>query len=143
GESLHLTASGGDVPAFTTNITAPTEVILQSPIWPSPAPTLDRSHDLTVTWSGGVSPDTVEVWIARRDVVTCHLPATDGRGVVPAAALQHLQGGQGSLVLRTYNEVHGSGPHLDVGVHLETTGRMAGQNNLGDGDVAMENFTVP
>ena len=112
GEDLVAVGVGATVPAFTLQTTAPTAVSLTSPAWPSPSSSLSvvRADGLSLAWTG-VSAGDVRATFNSADFaveVSCAFPAAAGTGLVPAAALQALDAGDG---------------FLDVEVRTQTTQR--------------------
>lgn len=102
GETLTVSASGGEVPAFQETLFAATPVTLSSPSLPAPGTpmTLSTSGPLHVAWSGGMG-GTVTAMLTRsitgattRSVMLmCTFPATDGAGTVPASAMAAIPAG--------------------------------------------------
>jgi hypothetical protein len=105
GETLTVTAVGGEVPAFATQVIAPSPPTLTSPSGNSSIP-VSRSQDLKFTWTGGgsgqlrfqmqVMPQSMTDSPAGLD---CSWPVGDGSGAIPAAALQMMPKGSGQGVL--------------------------------------------
>jgi hypothetical protein len=98
GETLTVSASGGaDVPAFTAQVTAPSEPRITAPAVTAGTFALSRAQDLVVTWSGG-SGDALDFAINDAQVTTiveCHFPLAAGSGTVPSALLMLLPAGAG------------------------------------------------
>lgn len=94
GDTLTVTASGADVPPFQLSAVAPSLVTMTAPETPNARLTLDRTQDLTVSWSGGVT-GTVQLALdantaTRLTEIVCEAPAAEGSVVVPQAALATL-----------------------------------------------------
>ena len=92
--TLTLTAGGADVPPFQLSAVAPSLVTLAAPATPGSVLTIDRSHDLTMSWSGGRN-GTVELTLSSHTSSTlvdiaCDAPAASGSLVVPQAVLATL-----------------------------------------------------
>ena len=94
GGTITFTATGGDLPAFTVEVEAPTLATLTAPT----ATEVPRASDLAITWTGGSG--TVQAlgggWSPtsdRRVAVECEAPASAGALTVPAEALQALHSG--------------------------------------------------
>ena len=100
GETLKATALGGDVPAFTATVTAPTLAKITSPAKPASFMlAVDRAHDLAVTWTGG-GGGKLQVFVSGGNKqVTCRFDASAGAGTVPAAVLGMLPTGSGSFAM--------------------------------------------
>lgn len=105
GESLSVSATGGEVPAFATTLIAPGEMTVTSPAWPAGGPTtIARAADLTLAWNGsGVG--VVDVGLVGGSAATqaaeihCRFPLSAGQGVVPAAMLANLPAGSSGALL--------------------------------------------
>ncbi|MCA3014634.1 MAG: hypothetical protein INH41_19805 [Myxococcaceae bacterium] len=103
GALVSVAASGGAVPAFTAQVTAPGAATLTAPACPSRiCPALSRAAGVPVSWTGGTGTVVVQV-LAGTDQVLCQFPASSGAGMVPAAALASLPLGSGSLLFSTQN----------------------------------------
>lgn len=93
GETITIKAAGDVVPAFSFSMIAPSGVDLTQPAEPpnkGPLP-VDRTADLTFSWSGGGSGDVIAVLTdpsATR--VTCTFASAPGKGTIPKAALASL-----------------------------------------------------
>jgi hypothetical protein len=91
GGTVTFTAAGGELPAFTVEVDAPTLATLTAPT----ATEVPRASDLAITWTGGSG--TIRAigggWSStsdRRATVQCEAPASAGALTVPAEALQAL-----------------------------------------------------
>jgi hypothetical protein len=95
GDTLTIAASGATVPPFSVEITVPNAVTLVQPDLRSSSPTVVRSMDLPLVWTGGGPTGDVTFGLTQ-DVgatttnVSCRSPASTGRGVIPASALGYL-----------------------------------------------------
>lgn len=97
GEPLTITASGGEVPAFTEQLTAPSQITITTP----PAPTGDLiipvAQDFMVGWTGGNGLVQVALGnLGGGDLVVCRFQASAGSGVIPQAMLAQLDNGAGA-----------------------------------------------
>jgi len=101
GDTLGVSASGGNVPAFSVKrVVAPSTIVLS---WTQPAGdagglVIPTGQDLTVSWTGGVSGARVVFKATafptnQTAQVACQWDATAGQGTVPAAALASLAAG--------------------------------------------------
>lgn len=105
GETITVKASGGDLPAFTVTAPAP-HLITQTTPDPGGSVTMDASSDFQVAWmSGGDGTVVITLQAALDDTadhataqVTCELPASAGKGVVPTAVLQKLLTSPGTTI---------------------------------------------
>lgn len=99
GETLTVSSTGGDVPAFNGAVGAPMRVTVTSPATDVADWKLARGEDLTLTWTGGSGGEVVVLFgtMATEDPneVECHFQASAGQGVVPTAALEMLPAGDG------------------------------------------------
>ncbi len=108
GETLTVNAPGaGEVPAFAASLTAPKVAIVTAPALPSGDLIVDRSQDLTVSWSNAIT-ETVRVTLGgERQLpieVECRFPGSGGTGVVPASLLARLPAGGGFFEILTRTE---------------------------------------
>jgi hypothetical protein len=99
GELIAFESTGGDVPAFTQVLEAPSELLVSAPSFDDLVVPLN--NDFEVTWSGD-SVGIVEVGLLGQNLpppspdvvsfttVTCEFSVAAGSGVVPAVALQGL-----------------------------------------------------
>ena len=96
-DALKITATGGDVPAFSQNVDAPVGLELTGPAPTAGKIAVARTRDLTLTWTAGagraiLSLNQTPFTDARASLdVLCDFDATKGTGVVPAAALSALK----------------------------------------------------
>ncbi len=100
GDALRVSASGGDVAAFSTTLTAPEQIVVSAPTPSAGALIVSRATDLQATWSGGGASQ-VEVYFTTAGAsgsttVKCYFSAAMGGGVVSSAALAMLPPGAGS-----------------------------------------------
>ena len=107
GETLTVSSTGGDVPAFEGEVGAPMRVTVTSPTTDVADWSLARDADLTVTWTGGAAGEVVVLFgtMATEDPneVECHFRANAGQGLVPAAALEMLPAGDGYFSMASRN----------------------------------------
>jgi hypothetical protein len=101
GEEITVSAPGGSVPAFTTNLSVPKQAVITSRF---DSATVPAGQPLTLTWTG---PETGVVRVtafAGTDgafsFIVCDLPAGPGIGTISYAALHAFGGGGG--VVRIY-----------------------------------------
>jgi hypothetical protein len=99
GELITFESTGGDVPAFTQVLEAPSELLVSAPSFDDLVVPLNQ--DFEVTWAGD-SVGVVEVGLSGQNLpppspgvvsfttVICEFPVAAGSGVVPAVALQGL-----------------------------------------------------
>lgn len=86
GETIGTSASGGDVPAFTRSVVAPTFATLTTPPWPpSGALAIARGKDFVVAWQGSPSGTAFVALSSPGATVRCEVPAKSGTLSVPAA----------------------------------------------------------
>jgi hypothetical protein len=98
GESLTVSANGGEVPAFMQHLDAPGPVTITAPVPENTGPAnevvVSPSQDLVMSWTGGLG--TVQLLMATGLTpvfVQCRFPASDGTGTVPQAALAAVNTG--------------------------------------------------
>lgn len=92
GETVTISATGDTVPAFTTELLAPSHVDITLPIQPAddaPLP-LDRTADLVLTWDDGGFGELVVLLGDPTTSITCKFPTAAGTATIPSAALQKL-----------------------------------------------------
>jgi hypothetical protein len=101
GEMLSVRAEGGDVPAFTATLVAPSPVTLTLPLVKRSALTVTRSMGLRVMFSGASSGDAVFYFDANTAqsavAATCAFKAIAGAGEIPAAAFAGFPAGAGTF----------------------------------------------
>jgi len=107
GERLTVSATGGDVPAFSTEIAVPRVITINAPVvddmGSAPIPT---SGDLALTFDNraadGESDTKLYVTGSSGTIsVSCLLPTETGTASIPAAVLDKVRGSNGSLILLT------------------------------------------
>ena len=95
GETVTVTATGADVPAFATTLTAPTRPTLTA-VGIAANGVIDRSQAITVRWTGG-SPQLSVSLSGTTDaglrVVECRFDAAAGSGTILPTVLQQLPSG--------------------------------------------------
>jgi len=125
GESITVSAAGGEVPAFAATTTAPGTATLTMPA--ARPTTIARGSDLMLSWNGsGIG--LVEVLLSAASAgmpaveVHCRYPLAAGHGVVPAAILANLPAGSmGAMVMTTLTpQTVSAGSNWSVDVALET-----------------------
>jgi hypothetical protein len=94
-DDLRIKALGDVVPAFEMSVTTPEDLVVTKPSCAVDCGEVDRSRDYEIIW---MPPryGTVDVTLSTGDpkamtTVTCSAKATDGRLVIPAAALAKLR----------------------------------------------------
>jgi hypothetical protein len=124
GESLSISAAGGEVPAFATTLVAPGATTLTTPAAKPTA--IARGSDLALAWSGsGIGLVDVALSAAMTGApaveVHCRFPLAAGHGVVPAAILANVPAGSmGAMVMTTMVPQTLSAGTWSVDVALET-----------------------
>lgn len=134
-------SSGSAVGSFSQQFTIPTDVT-----WTNSAAitTLDRSKDLTITWTGGASPNYVAIsglgvtatgplgpsTTSPGNVFLCVVPAAAGTFTVPSIVLQALPPSSASAIPTSF---------LLVGTQLQTVKFKA--SGLDDGYVTYRSLT--
>ena len=97
GETLTVSATGGDVPAFSgKTVTAPSEITLTAPVCSPELASADcglsRSADLTIAWTGGASTTVLATLRSNRSnrhvVMNCRFASSPG--IVSAEAMSKL-----------------------------------------------------
>lgn len=93
--TVTIDASGGEVPAFTASVRAPTRYLLDASTYP--IRTVDRSEDLVLTWTAlGDGDSTVFLDIELPggegigETIECEVPVVDEQLVVPRELLARL-----------------------------------------------------
>ena len=96
GDSVTLVGAGGaDLPAFKAQkLIAPNDLVLTAPACDAGCPDVDRTKNLTVTWTGGGAGSVKASFETIGDTATasvfCTFDAAAGTGTVPKAALAQL-----------------------------------------------------
>jgi hypothetical protein len=100
GEHLHVSASGGEVPAFEGELDVPLVLLLSSPAYAKPQARVEipRASDLSLVWTRGV--EDVLLWVqgqsSRVDgepgyaFLLCNFPSEMGSGTIKSTLLQQL-----------------------------------------------------
>jgi hypothetical protein len=101
GETLNVTAAGDEVPAFAQSVTAPNTVTVSSPSVASGTISVDRSAELSVTWTDGTAGEvtvrltgfeTTMAGGSRTVSLACTFDAASGSGTIPPTTLGDLPG---------------------------------------------------
>lgn len=108
GDSLRVSATGGDVPAFdNVSVHAPNDLELSQPTFDAQRrTTLDRTKDLDVAWSGA-SEGRVVIDVSTSQAnhhsvnIHCVVDAASGQAKVPSAALAKLDAADGTTTFGT------------------------------------------
>jgi hypothetical protein len=100
GQTFNVTATGGDVAAFSgASAAAPSDVVVTSPSGGTGTNltySIDETHDLDFVWSGGSAGSRVDVALSNLDDdtvalnVQCSFDGAGGTGTMPAALLTAL-----------------------------------------------------
>jgi len=98
GDSITVSASGAALPAFSRKVIAPEKVALTAPdcthLGSPTCGKFDQTQDLPVAWTGGSGTVDVMLSVSGGTIgsatMHCRLPAADGHGVIPVAALAAL-----------------------------------------------------
>ncbi len=104
GETVSFVVEGGgDVPAHSASIVAPTAVVLTAPD-PTKPIVIDRTKDLAFAWTGGAAGDVLFVTGVQRSdgsiaSLTCMFPAAVGGATLPNTTLARLPSGNGATSL--------------------------------------------
>ena len=130
GDSVHVTAAGGDAPAIDVTMTAPAPITLLEPGLDGGTGVVSRSRDLRLRWSGGTGTAAIGFTDGKRlpEIVRvkCSFDAKLGEGVVPAAVLSELTPGTTPIYVFTEDNRtwFSQGWRLAVAAraNLETTG---------------------
>jgi len=139
GEAIMVAAAGGDVPAFATTLSAPTQATLTAPAASGGgALTVSRQADLQLAWMGD-SYGTVDVELigpsAQTVDIHCRYAPSAHAGVVPAALLAMLPATTGGALIVTSNSAATVGAGAwSVDARLQTPAV--------DGGGALANYTV-
>ena len=103
GEALMVTAAGGEVPAFSAQVTAPSQPTVTAPVMANGTLTVSRAQDLKFAWSGGSGllrfQMQVQPSMGSPSGLDCSWSAADGSGTIPSAALQMMPKGNGQGTL--------------------------------------------
>lgn len=105
GQTLTVSAAGGEVPSFDMNVVAPAIVNVTAPAFPaSPAQlVVPKANPLNVTWSSGGAAGYVSVYAGRTEgntsvTVSCAFVAADGQGTIAPEALALIPSGVNGFV---------------------------------------------
>ncbi|MDP3501061.1 MAG: hypothetical protein Q8S33_12030 [Myxococcales bacterium] len=116
GAVLSVQASGGTVPAFTAQVTAPEAIALTTPACSmSNCGTASKAMGLSLSWTGASTGVVRALLFADNDRVylNCSFPANAGTGQIAPTTLARLPEGQALLTVgatNTTNIVAGSIP---------------------------------
>lgn len=98
GQRLRVEASGGEVPAFSAEVTAPEGSMVTAPACVSAnCGTVSKAADLEVRWTAPTIGNVEIELIGSPATVRCSLPAATRMKTIPAAALRALGTGTGVL----------------------------------------------
>jgi len=100
-EQVHLAASGATVPAFSTDVTAPLVLLVNSPSYDaSGVITASIQKDLVITFSRGTAGVTMDVLATNTNgTLNCSVDSQKGQLTVPAAALAAFGAGNQFSIL--------------------------------------------
>ena len=89
GEQIHLAATGATVPAFSTDVTAPLVLLVNSPNYDaSGIITASIQNDLVITFSRGTAGVTMDVLATSTNgTLNCSVDSQTNQLTIPAAAL--------------------------------------------------------
>lgn len=104
GETIAITAKGGDVPAFSGSVTAPSPTMaLTTPVFAPPAKLdVDRSRAFPLAWSGGGAGFVNVTVSSSRNTngtatAVCRFEGAKGSAEIPAAVMSELPVGDGVI----------------------------------------------
>jgi hypothetical protein len=97
GETITASGTGGDVPAFSVSVTAPSRVTLTAPAKPAGSLAINRGQDFQASWTGGGAGLVFLYFSATGITMSCGYPASGGTATVPAGALAMIPAGMGSF----------------------------------------------
>jgi hypothetical protein len=119
-ETLHVSASGADVPAFTADVLAPTQVTVVTQLPTS----ISRLNPFDVSWfkksAGQVAVDVSSTAGGTSYYLECLFDVAAGFGEVPQAALAQIAGGTGTLSVFTVTKQTVSAGGWTVGTFAQT-----------------------
>jgi hypothetical protein len=128
GDTFTITATGGDVAAFTgTSGPAPADIVLTAPTGtPGLAGagtvyTIDESQNLVVTWTGGSVGTQVSVLMENNSSarqLSCAFDAAGGTGTVPTALLTKLGPNDGTLGSANGSAYFGVAPQSTTSIRV-------------------------
>jgi hypothetical protein len=111
-ETLTVSGTGGDVPAFTVTLTAPTQPTITAPS-PPPGPTklvIDRAQTFHATWTNSKTTGKVYFFFQgptnARVAMSCGFDSKALAGEIPANALAMLPAGAGQLTMSSGTQAH-------------------------------------
>lgn len=95
-DDLRVKATGGVVPAFELSVTTPEDLVVTKPACGTDCGEVDRSKDYEVVWTPPRYGTVDITFLTIKSgtgyaTIACSVPATDGRLVIPAAALAKLR----------------------------------------------------
>ncbi len=125
GSELSATASGGDLPAFSTpTLLAPAQLTLTTPRCVPACPPLPRDTGFDVGWSGVGEGDVFVQLTTPQVTVTCSAPATSGTLTVPPSLMAELtpsvSSGEATMLVKTRTSVQFDAGGFDVAFAAET-----------------------
>lgn len=130
GEPVSVSAPGAEVPAFSAQVIAPSQVTITAPALPAGGAHLaiDRAKDFPVAWSSGGSGQ-VELRIAILSMdpsstpsyeLDCDFPSSAGTAMVPSAALSLLPKDSGPLTFAALSRGSVAAGKFDVEIQLSS-----------------------
>jgi hypothetical protein len=136
GDTIKVTASGGDVPAFNDlQVVAAPSFMLTAPPCSTDCGSLDRTADMPVAWSG-INAGKLHVVMFTNgsgptQTITCDFSAADGKGAVPTTLLSKLpapagDGGSSTVAFNVQAMNDGHTVAGDYGVTLQFYGDNTG-----------------
>jgi hypothetical protein len=119
-ESLSISAAGGDVPAFSRELTYPLLLLVTEPVLAAgeSVARAPRTGDLTLRWDRGTAGVLLQVQSQKAmNALVCTVPSELGTLTIPAAALGRLDVGSELLLLTAVAE-HVQAGDFDVSLLL-------------------------
>jgi len=109
GDSITVSAAGGEIPAFSSPVIAPSDIVVTGPSLGTSEMPIAGAQDLTFTWTGGTVGIVVLelLWnptSTSSHAVACRFAATAGTGEIPKAQLPAV-GMTGHVVVVPTNEI--------------------------------------
>lgn len=122
---LFVTATGDEVPAFTTPaVLAPAQLTLASPRCVPTCPAVPRDAPFDVRWTGVGFGEVVVQLTTPQVTITCSRQATDGPLSIPTSLLAELtpstSSGEATLLVKTRSSVQVDAGGFEVSFSAET-----------------------
>ncbi|MBK6516212.1 MAG: hypothetical protein IPM79_02790 [Polyangiaceae bacterium] len=139
GDVITLAATGDEVPAFSSTLTAPDGITLTSDF--GSLGTIDRASDFVTTWEAGPTEGGVSIGFGVYENVaggvqthslTCGFDIDGGTATIPPAALQLLPVGNGNIAITSISqELLTVGGTWSVSTRLEEFATYGGGQSAG------------